>query len=299
MAGWSVAALLALTAVVLSVVQPAVLLAVPLGLALLALPPRRPLPMALGAVLLVAALPLREGNGLASLERGWALMIGGWFVVASVLWPRRGVLARGLAAVAAAFASSLLVLGAGGGFDRVDAAVTTRLRTSASAAVAAWGDRLGSAGSVGDAVTSAIDLQAAIYPALLALASLAALGLAWWGQRRLTVQESQPLRPFREFRFPDALVWLLIAGVALLALPLDQIATRAGGNLLAFMGALYALRGLAVLWVMGSPGPLGLVLGAVAAVFLYPLVLAAAIVVGLSDTWLEFRTRRKAPGPNP
>ena len=299
MAGWSVAALLALTAVVLSVVQPAVLLAVPLGLALLALPPRRPLPMALGAVLLVAVLPLRNGNGLASLERGWALMVGGWFVVASVLWPGRSVLARGLAAVAAAFASSLLVLGAGGGFDRVDAAVTMRLRTSASAAVAAWGDRLGSAGSVGDAVTSAIDLQAAIYPALLALASLAALGLAWWGQRRLTVQESQPLRPFREFRFPDALVWLLIAGVALLALPVDQIATRAGGNLLAFMGALYALRGLAVLWVMGSPGPLGLVLGAVAAVFLYPLVLAAAIVVGLSDTWLEFRTRRRASGPNP
>jgi hypothetical protein len=62
------------------------------------------------------------------------------------------------------------------------------------------------------------------------------------------------------------------------------------------MAVLYALRGLAVLAVIGSaPGPLGLVLGVVLFVFMYPFVMAAAFLVGLSDTWLDIRSRRQGP----
>jgi hypothetical protein len=34
------------------------------------------------------------------------------------------------------------------------------------------------------------------------------------------------------------------------------------------------------------------VLGALLVVFLYPLVMAATFLVGLSDTWLDIRARR-------
>ncbi|MEX0907397.1 MAG: DUF2232 domain-containing protein, partial [Gemmatimonadota bacterium] len=125
------------------------------------------------------------------------------------------------------------------------------------------------------------------------LGSLCALAIAWWGFTRLGRGAANPLRPLREFGFRDELVWLLIAGLLLLVLPLDALATRAGGNLLTFMAVLYALRGAAVLVVIGGvPGPLGMVVGALLIVFMYPLVMATAFIVGLSDTWLDIRARR-------
>ena len=60
-----------------------------------------------------------------------------------------------------------------------------------------------------------------------------------------------------------------------------------------FMAVLYALRGAAVLVVIrGVPGPLGMVVGALLVVFMYPLVMATTFIVGLSDTWLDIRARR-------
>ena len=91
-------------------------------------------------------------------------------------------------------------------------------------------------------------------------------------------------------------VWVLIGGLALLLLPLDGLADRAGGNLLVFMAALYALRGAAVLLVVGgSPGLLGWLLVALVGLLLYPLVMIAMFAIGLSDTWLDLRTRRARP----
>jgi hypothetical protein len=56
---------------------------------------------------------------------------------------------------------------------------------------------------------------------------------------------------------------------------------------------LYALRGAAVLVVIsGVPGPLGMLMGGLLIVFLYPLVMATTFLVGLSDTWLDIRARR-------
>src|SRR5690606_25169464 len=140
-----------------------------------------------------------------------------------------------------------------------------RLRASAEAAVASLSEsttieRMGS--EMSDALFRAVELQALVFPALLALASVAALAVAWWGYRRMSGGGPRPLAPLREFRFHDGLVWLLVIGIALLVLPVDGIADRAGSNLLTFMAALYALRGLAVLLVLGGvPGPLGMLIG--------------------------------------
>jgi uncharacterized membrane protein len=145
-------------------------------------------------------------------------------------------------------------------------------------------------------VYDAADFQAMLYPALLALASIAALAVAWWAYRRLAVRDVSPLGRLRDFSFNDGLAWVLIAGALLLLLPLNDPAARTGSNLLAFMAALYALRGVAVLLVIGGvPGPLGIAFGALLVLFLYPIVMAAAVVVGLSDTWLDIRTRRRVP----
>ena len=71
------------------------------------------------------------------------------------------------------------------------------------------------------------------------------------------------------------------------------MAGRAGWNALFFMGSLYALRGVAVFLflVSGAPTILSVIFGVLAALFLYPLVLTAALLVGLGDTWLDVRSR--------
>ena len=65
------------------------------------------------------------------------------------------------------------------------------------------------------------------------------------------------------------------------------------------MGGLYALRGLAVFvfLVGGAPTLFTVIFGVLAAIFLYPLVLTAAVLVGLGDTWLDVRARAVAAGP--
>ena len=42
------------------------------------------------------------------------------------------------------------------------------------------------------------------------------------------------------------------------------------------------------------PFVLGMVVGTLLVVFLYPFVMATTFIVGLSDTWLDIRARREA-----
>lgn len=296
--GWAGIAALALATTVLSVVQPALLIFIPLGLLFVALPPRRPMLLALAVVigwLAFGGSPAQ--NPLWYFERGWALVLGGWFVVMVTVLPGSRFMARALAALAGATVTAAAVLVANReGVARLDLAVGDQFRGGAARALSAWTSAVGFervSDEMQRAVYLAAELQVKLYPALLGLGSLAALGIAWWAFGRLARGEARPLRPLREFRFRDELVWLLIAGVVLLVLPVSDLATRAGENVLTFMAVLYALRGVAVLvMISGVPGPLGLVMGGLLIVFLYPLVMATTFLVGLSDTWLDIRARR-------
>jgi hypothetical protein len=299
--GWGRVAVLALATMLLSVVQPALLIFVPLALLAVALPPRRPLLLGLAGLVLW----LTFGQGVVDrtmwyFERGWALLLGAWFVVMVALMPRRRFLSRALAALCATTASAAAFLAVNrGGWAELDSAVSDQLRFNATEAVSRWSatfgfERVGE--ELSRTVYAAAELQAQLFPALLGLASLAALGVAWWAFGRLARGEPAPLAPLREFRFGDGMVWLLIAGVLLLGLPLNALATRVGENLLTFTAVLYALRGLAVIVMVGGvPGPIGMVLGALLVVFLYPFVMATTFLVGLSDTWLDIRARRQTP----
>ena len=298
--GWAAVAALALATAFLSVVQPALLMFVPLALLLIALPPRRPVLLALGVFICWLALSGAAGsNALWYFERGWAMLLGAWFVVFVVVLPRWTFLPRALAAVGATAAtvSGFLLLNRGG-FAILDGAVDARLRSTAGQVLAMW-QSSGAADSMpvdmGRRLFQLAELQGRLFPALLALASLAGLSVAWWAFGRVGQGIEQPLARWREFRFRDELVWVLIVAVALLLLPVDQIATRAGENLLMFMAVLYAVRGAAVLLVIGGiSGPMGVVVGALLILFLTPFVMATAFIVGLSDTWLDIRARRRA-----
>jgi hypothetical protein len=114
------------------------------------------------------------------------------------------------------------------------------------------------------------------------------------------VRDANPLSALREFRFRDELVWLVVAAVLLVVLPLGQIASRAGTNLATFMGALYALRGLAIIVALvGVPSPLGVLFGLMALAFLFPIMIASTVVLGLTDTWVDLRSRARPMSPRP
>lgn len=137
----------------------------------------------------------------------------------------------------------------------------------------------------------------AIAPALLALQSVLALALAWAAYHRLSrVRIGPPLGALRDVRFNDQLVWGLIVGVTVLMLPTLAEWRTLGANLVCFFGSLYALRGAGVLawWTPEKfAGPaillfvlLSSLLGPVWVVFVLLLV---TFVLGLGDTWRDFR----------
>lgn len=293
--GWGRVLALALVTAVLSVVPSALLIFVPLALMLVALPPRRPGWVMVGMAGLAFLLSGPGTGTLTNFGRGWSLIIGAWFVIAAVMLSRSGFVGRGLLAVAGAFGTvaGLAVWDSGLAMG-VERAVRMRLQTGLGSVLGM--PSLAARPAMVEALERGAEAQALLYPAMLALSSLAGLAIAWWVFRRLTVRDSEALAPLREFRFADSMVWALIIGIALLLLPWDGLADRAGSNLLVFVAALYALRGAAVLLVIGgAPGPLGWVLALMLGLLLYPLVMIAMFALGVSDTWLDLRTRRAKP----
>ena len=133
-----------------------------------------------------------------------------------------------------------------------------------------------------------------LIPALLALESVAALGLAWGVYHRLSqVRIGPALGPLTEFRFNDQLIWALAVGLTLSLLPAFSDGRNAGFNLLLFFGALYAVRGLGVLaWISKGRYVFIIVLSLIPQGVLLLGVLALAL--GLGDTWLDLRRRARA-----
>ena len=297
-ANWGVPVALTLIAAGFSVLNPALIIFVPLAFMLVALPPRKPWLVMIALVLLASTFVAPSGGAaLWWFGRGWALILSAWFILAIALMPGSGVLGRALAAVGGSAATvGLVFLANRSGWHQLDWAVGTQLRAGASDIVAFWGDRVQDkpwASELASAIYGFTAFQANTYPALLGIASLAGLALAWWLWRRLSIQELRPLGALRDFRFRDELIWVVVTGALLMVLPLENAAGRAGANLLTFMAALYAVRGFAVMLALfGAPSLLGALFGALLLVMLYPIVMATTLMVGLTDTWLDLRARR-------
>jgi hypothetical protein len=231
--------------------------------------------------------------------RAWSLIAGGAFVAVNALRSRDRPVDRSLAAIALALGAVAL---AGwirpGILQGVNWWITSEIR---QAAVVAGGILEQLQGAADPEVRRQMDLavqrwvafQQDVYPAMLSLATVAALGLAWFGFDRISGRVRTP-GPVRDFRFSDHLVWLLIGGLVLLVLPLGREAFRIGENATLFMGGLYLLRGVAILLWIGTAAATSLwsgVLLVLAALLLYPVAIGTALVLGLSDTWIDLRAR--------
>jgi hypothetical protein len=109
---------------------------------------------------------------------------------------------------------------------------------------------------------------------------------------RLSSGSDQGVGPLRDFRFNDHLVWVFITGLVLVLPRWGEALARVGANAVVFMGLLYAVRGAAVImFLSGGLSLLGYVLLVFGLLFVSPLVLMGALVIGLGDTWLDVRSK--------
>jgi hypothetical protein len=138
---------------------------------------------------------------------------------------------------------------------------------------------------------------ASALPGLAFLESAAGMLLAWGLHRRIARHPLGPAAlPFRAFTFSDQLVWAIVAGLGLVLTPAGPTLRDVGANLLLVGGVLYAMRGLAVLRSAAGRLPAAVTVAVtIAALVLLPFVLGGLTLLGLADTWLDFRRRIPPP----
>lgn len=258
----------------------------------------------LAAAIWLLFRPDPGGDAYLWLERGWILLVAGIFGLAAVAGGERPFFGRALLTVLASFVVALAVLGArAGSYERLQAIVSGEFVTRNQATLEALdlgADEIVGAAGNSTAVAQSMEqtrerlrlapqISTVLAPALLALQTLAALALGWAIFQRLNrVRIGPPLAPLRTFRFNDQLVWGLAVGLTILLLPAFAEAQAVGLNLVVFFAMLYFVRGLGVLAGVSKGG----VFVILAVLFsLFPPALSA---LGLSDTWLDWRSRAKA-----
>jgi hypothetical protein len=296
---WLRPAALFLVSLGLSTFEPTVLVGIPFMILVLVFPSTRLPVLVTGAFAAVLVFGGATREGLWFAERGWAVLVGGWFVTLTLRWPESSFTHRGVGAVTGAAGVAATVMAVQpGSWAVLDWLVDERIRSGVATALEAYRLVQGEEGAVSPAVVATLyqtaEAQAMVFPALVALASLASLGVAWWVYLRLARDDRSALGPVAEFRFSDQLVWLFLGGLGLLVAGAGESLTRAGSNAVVFMGALYALRGAAVvLFVNGGLSFFGVAFVVVGLLLAAPVLLVAALVVGLGDTWLDLRGRAR------
>lgn len=259
-----------------------------------------------------------------NLTRGWSLLLAGSFGLVCLFGARRPLLSRALAALSITLFLALAMSSLGPvtvtearatiatEFVRRNHETMDRVNGFIGAHPTEWNQLTSHIPQLATMpaetekqLTSLSRVGLAVFPSLLALQSIFALALAWAVYHRLSrARIGAPLRPLREFRFNDQLVWGLIVGLTTVFLPTLQTFRGIGSNLLVFFGALYAIRGLGVLAWFLAPGALVAVLTVgfallwlpviqVVAAFGFVLILVAAFGLGLGDTWADWRRRAR------
>ncbi|MCC6929251.1 MAG: DUF2232 domain-containing protein [Gemmatimonadaceae bacterium] len=264
-----------------------------------------------GLALWIVSLARPGALPFDALARGWGTVLAASFGVVSAVAPRRPFFTRALSATAMAMAVGLLVIVT----MRISPASVARhfgdeLSRRLESAEAEWTMRSASpewkeltqrypaASAMVEQAQAQLrqipPLTAQFFPALLALESLAMLGLAWSLYHRASrTRIGAPLKSLGEFRFNDQLVWGFVLGVTVLVVPTLQDARGVGLNLLLFFGVLYALRGMGVLdWFLAPRGAVR-VLFFIAIFLAWPVVSVFSLGLGLGDTWIDWRGRAR------
>jgi len=293
--GWRRAAALVVVAFATAIVQPSVLIAIPL-LVLIGMGGMRGRSTFVATAFAALLVMLGPRDGFWYAERAWGLLAGGAFAVYSVVLPKWKMTARALASIAtsvAAFAGFLSLRA--DGWATLDWTVSDQLRggfTTWLDAITILREGRTPSPALVSAIYRTVEAQVSIFPALLAIETMAALAVAWWLYVRLVDKSDTGLEPVSGFRFNDHLVWLMVGGLALVAGWTGEGVTRIGANVAVFMAALYAVRGLAVgVFVTGGISMFGYAMIALGVLFAAPAVLGFAVLLGVADTWLDLRTR--------
>ena len=233
------------------------------------------------------------------MDRAWALLVGGWFVVLSLARPTSKLSTQALVAVlgAGTVTAGFIALRAGA-WGAVDWAVNDRVQLTMALMLdqvvsLRGGEAL--APALAASMYDMVEVQMQVFPAITGVVSMAALCVVSWTYARLTNSREQGLGPLKDFRFNDQLVWIFVGGLLLLVTRVGEPLGRVGANAVVFMGALFVLRGVAVVVFMSGGGSLigffVVVVGLVLVPPLVPLVLGGALVIGLGDVYLDVRGR--------
>lgn len=244
-----------------------------------------------------SVLWLKEVGGLgAQVIRAGAVFVCGAFLALTLWRPSNGV-GRALAATAGAGAAVVVWMRELGiGWPQLVSGVDRDLAAYQTAVSGQWRSA-GAPQDLIDQATAVMHSVSQVYPALLAVAAIAGLRLAWAWYHRVALRPlGIPAAPFRSFGFSDQLVWAWVAAIALALVPVPEPWRLLGANLLLVLGALYATRGLAVVVALsrGISAPVAAILILISA-FLLPFVVGGLTLLGLSDTWLDFRRRLTTP----
>jgi hypothetical protein len=244
-----------------------------------------------------SAIWLQQIGGLgAQVTRAGSVLLCGTFLALTLWQPSNGV-GRALAATSVAAVGLVAWMWRLGiGWSQLVTGVDHDLGAYQTALRDQWRDA-GAPQELIDQVSAMMHSVSQLYPGLLAIAAIAGLRLAWAWYHRLAMRPlGPPPAPFRSFGFSDQLVWGWVGALALTLLPVPEPWRLAGANVLLVLGVLYAVRGLAVFLTQSGrvAGPIGGVLVLIA-VFVLPFVVGGLTLLGLADTWLDFRRRSSTP----
>jgi hypothetical protein len=249
----------------------------------------------------IALLGSQVDGIAAGLLLAWGIFVGGAFAV-SMLGARRRSLIGGtlLAVVVGTVVTSGWVWAVGSRWQDVRLAVAHAGWEYCRSLIGPDGILQGMTASRAEnvkfyvgALANSVAVAAQIFPGLLAAAALPGMALAWHCYRRVSAPDGGWVsEPFSEFRFSDGLVWIVVLAAALLVLPFGSFGEWIGGNLAVVAGSVYAARGLAVTWLPLSSLPMVVLVAlGVGVFFVLPLVLGGLVLLGLADTWVDFRRR--------
>lgn len=290
-------------AVAFSVWAPPSLVGLPCAALLAVAPDRSPrtrvAAAAVGAVS-VALLALPGGGRLTAVVRAYTVLVTVAFVAGVLLAPT-GFLRQALRAMLAAGAATALLVqlvwGASGW-----GALAWEATREAGLTMRFVVERRADAFALYEPVVRFVSVTT---PGMLALQTLAGLALAWqWHVRLASPPLGAPLAPFREFRIADGWVWGVVAWLGLLVAPVSGMLDVAGANLGLVLGALYLLRGAAIVVAFSqalgvSATVLVVIAGAAAALALPLLFLVPGLAtLGITDTWYQYRRRLAARRSN-
>jgi hypothetical protein len=264
-------------------------------------------------------------HAFVNLARGWSLLLAGAFGLVCLVDTRRPLFTRSLVALGATLLLAMVMSLVGpvtasqasttvsDELARRNAETMSTLNTVIEAHPAEWQQltaKIPQLATLPAETTKDLSFLAQwgtqLFPALLALESLAALALAWATYHRLSrARLGAPLEPLREFKFNDQLVWGFIVGLTIILLPTMTSVRGTGKNLIVFFGALYAMRGFGVLTWFMAPGSVGVTLAVGFLLLWVPLLNAvaalgflavgvASLALGLGDTWADWRGRARA-----